>query len=86
MICSIPIVLRVCFQNLEVNRGSALLTIEVGTPCSLKIWCGSSSVVCTTFAVTEAGISQLNPTALSTTSRMESCPFSFVKGPMKSIV
>ena len=25
-------VLSVCFQNLEVNRGSASLTIEVGTP------------------------------------------------------
>ena len=28
----IPIVLRVCFQILEVNRWSASLTIEVGLP------------------------------------------------------
>src|ERR1700761_1238433 len=41
MMCLIPIVLRVCFQNLEVNRESASLTIEVGTPCGVKIWCRS---------------------------------------------
>jgi len=33
---STPIVLRICFQNLEVNRGPASLTIEVGTPLGVK--------------------------------------------------
>ena len=50
-----------------------------------KIWCRSRSVVCNAVAVTDVGISQLNPTALSTTTRTESWPFVLVKGPIKSI-